>query len=123
VRLEAGLVVLGTYLEFVSEAVEGETGLLLKGGSGAGKTGVDFDLDGSSAFSDHASSVKRAVDLFLDFAAAREEASFQEFLGVNVDSVFRGFTANDPADMGAEIGVKGGDPGGEAWVEVCNNMC
>jgi len=44
----------------------------------------------------------------------------KEFLGVQIDGVFRDLTADDATDMGTEIGVKGGDPVGKARVQVSN---
>jgi len=60
--------------------------------------------------------VEGALDLSLHFATTREEALFEKLLGVQVDRVFGDFTADDAADVGTEIGVKGGDPGGECRV-------
>jgi len=121
-RVKTGLFILRADLKFVVVSVEGEAGFVLNAGPGSVKRGVNFSLDGGSAVSDDPCSIKGVVNFVLDFTTSREEAAFEEFLSVEVDGVFRNFTTDNMANVGAEIGVKGGGPGCKVWVKFCDSM-
>jgi len=116
VSVEAVALLLGADLQGVAVLVEFEARLVLKTVLRGGNVGVDFGLKGGGVGGGNAINIEGAFDFVLHFAAAREEALFKELLCVEVDGVLRDFTANDTADMGTEMSVKGGDPGGKGWV-------
>jgi len=118
VSVEAVVLLLGADLQGVSVVVKFEARLFLETVLRGGDVGVNFSLEGGGVGGGDASSVEGTLNFVLHFASAREEALFKEFLSVEVDGILRNFAANDTADMSTEIGVKGGDPGGEGWVEV-----
>jgi len=100
----------------VAVTVEVEASFFVEAGLSGGDSGVNFGLEGGGMGGDDVGGIEGAFDFSLHFATAREKMLFQELLGFEVDGVFRDFTADDAADVGAEVGVKGGDPCREGWV-------
>jgi len=83
--------------------------------SGGGR-GVDLGLNGGSMGGDNVVGVEGMFDFVLDFMVARKEAALKELLCLQVDGVFGNFTADNAADVLAEVSVKGGSPRSEGGV-------
>ena len=115
--VEAVALLLGADLQGVAVLVEFEARLVLKTVLRGGNVGVDFGLKGGGVGGGNAINIEGAFDFVLHFAAAREEALFKELLCVEVDGILGDFATDDATDVGTETLVKGGDPGGEGWVE------
>jgi len=120
VGFKVGSFFLAADLEFVSVLIDGEASLFLEFGTGGGEGRVKVGLKGGGVGGNSEVEVEGALDFILHFATAREEALFEEFLGVEVDGVFGNFSANEASNIGTEICVKRSGPGREGRVQVSN---
>jgi len=114
--------VLAADLEFMSVLVDGSASVFFESVTGGGEGRVEVGLKGGGMGGDSEVEVEGTLDFFLHFATAREEALFEEFLGVEVDSVFGNFSANDASNVGMEVCVKRSGPGRKGRVQVSNSM-
>jgi len=116
VGVEAIVFFLRLDLQSMAVAVEFETSFFVEAVLGSGDVRVNLGLEGGGMGGNDAVGIERSFDFGLHLATARKETLLEELLGVEVDGVFRNFAADDAVDVGAEVGVKGGDPCGEGWV-------
>jgi len=100
----------------MAEAIKGELGFFLKPVASGSGGGVDLGLNGGSVGGNNVVGIEGSFDFVLDFVTVREEAALEELLCLQVDGVFGNFTADNAADVLAEVGVKGGGPRSEGGV-------